>query len=64
MASGGVQDTPDIDLIFEHAMLLARIMEKEEIDFYKGCSNPNTTCHMWHYKTEDGVLHAHSGTII
>ncbi len=31
---------------------------------YKGSSNPNTTCHMWHYKTEDGVLHVHSGTII
>jgi hypothetical protein len=64
MIKGGVQDVPDIDVVFEQAMLLARSMEKEVIDFYKGCSNPNTACHKWHYKTEDGVLHAHSGTII
>ena len=43
---GGVQDVPDIDVIFEDAMLLARIMEKEVIIFYTGFSNPNTTCHV------------------
>jgi hypothetical protein len=53
-----VQDVPDIDVVFEHAMLLARTMEKEVIDSYTGCSNPNTACHMWHYMTEDVVLHA------
>ena len=61
---GGVPDVPDIDVVFEHAMLLARNMKKEVIDFYTGCSNPNTACHRWHYRAEDGVLHAHSGTII
>jgi hypothetical protein len=59
-----VQDIPDIDVVFEQAILLARNMEKDVIDFYKGCSNPNTTCQRWHYMTEDEILHAHSGTII
>ena len=39
-------------------------MEKEVKDFSKACSNRSTACHMWHYMTEDGVLHAHSGTIL
>ena len=33
-------------------------------DFYKNCSNPNTACHEWNYKTSDGVLHVHSGTVL
>ena len=61
---GGLQDIPDIDVIYEQAMLLARGMEKEVIDFHMGCTNPNTACHMWHYRAEDWVLHAQSGTII
>ena len=61
--AGGVQDIPDIDVVFEHAILLARNVE-EVMYFYKTCSNPNNACHMWHYKTEDVVLHAHSGTIL
>jgi hypothetical protein len=48
MIMGGVHDVPAIDVVFEHAMFLSRNMEKKVIDFYKGCSNPNTTCHMWH----------------
>ena len=42
---GGLQDIPDIDVVYEQAMLLARGMEKGVIDFYKGCTNPNTACH-------------------
>jgi hypothetical protein len=61
---GGVHDVPNIEVVFEHAMLLARCMEKEVIDFYTGCSNLNTTCHMWHYKTDNEVLHAQTWTII
>ncbi len=63
MIKEGVQNIPDIDVVFAHAMLLARSMKKEVTDFYR-YSNPNTTFHKWHYRTENGVLHAHSGTII
>jgi hypothetical protein len=59
-----VHDIPYIDVVCEHAMLLARIMEKDVMDFYRTCSNPNTACHMWHYRTGNRVLHAHSGTIL
>ena len=45
-------------------MHLARNIEKEVKNYYTGCSNPDTSCHRWHYKADDGVLHAHSGTII
>ena len=61
---GGVKDVPSIDVVFAQAMLLARSMEKEVNDFYTTCSNPSTACHKWHYRTEDGVLHAHSGTVL
>jgi hypothetical protein len=64
MKEGVLQDISDIDVVYEHAMLLARGMEKEVIDFYTGCTNPSTSCHMWHYRAEDGVLHVQSGTII
>jgi hypothetical protein len=60
----GLQDIPNIDVVYEHAMLLARGMEKEVIDFYTGCANPNSACHKWHYRAANGVLHAQSGTII
>ena len=42
---GGLQDILDIDVVYEQAMLLARGMEKGVIDFYTGCTNPNTACH-------------------
>ena len=61
---GWVQDVPSIDVVFEHAMLLVRIVEEEVMDFYNTCSNPNTVCYMWHSRTKDGVLHANSGTFL
>jgi hypothetical protein len=64
MMMGGGQDVPDVDVVFAQAMLLARSMEKEVKYVYTGCSNSNTTCHMWHYKAKYGVLHAHSRTIM
>ena len=64
MIVGGVQDVPATEEVLAHAMLLARSMEKEVNDYYSNCSNPNTACHKWHYKTEDGVLHVHSGTVM
>jgi hypothetical protein len=64
MKKAGVQHVPDIVVVFEQAKLLARNMEKDVTDFYKACEDPNTACHMWHYKGEDGVLHVRSGTII
>ena len=64
IAAGGAHHVLDIDVVFEHAMLLARNMEKEVKDFYKTCSNINTASHIWHYKKEDGVVHVHSGTIL
>ena len=36
MKNGGVQDVPNIDVVFAQAMNLARIMEKEVKDFYTG----------------------------
>ncbi len=64
MSKGGVHDVPEIDVVFAHAMLLARNMEKKVKDFYKRYLNPNTAFHKWHYMKEYGVLHAHSGTIL
>jgi hypothetical protein len=64
MKQGGVPDVPDINVIFEQAMLLARSMETDVTDFYKGCSNPATACHKWHKKTTDGALEARLETII
>jgi hypothetical protein len=63
MMAGGVQNVSDTEDVFAHAMLLARYMEKNVNDFYTNCSNPNTACHKWHYRTEDGALHVHSGTL-
>ena len=59
-----MQDVPDFDVVFARAMLLARSMENEVKDFYRACSNLNITCHKWHYRAEDGVLYAHSGSIL
>jgi len=64
MKDGGVQDVPDVDVVFAQAMVLAASMEKEVNEFYRRCSDPNTSIHKWHYRTEDGVLHVHSGTIL
>jgi hypothetical protein len=45
MKKGGVQNVPDIAVVFEQAKLLARNMEKDATDFYKSSLNPMTACH-------------------
>ena len=63
MKKGGELDVPRVNEVFAEAMILARKMEEVK-DFYRACSNRNTACHKWHYKTKDGVLHVHSGTVM
>ena len=43
---GGVQNVPDMVVVFEQAKLLARNMEKDVTNFYKTRSSPITTCHI------------------
>ncbi len=37
MIVGGVQDVPATEEVLAHAMLLARIMEKEVNNYYSNC---------------------------
>jgi hypothetical protein len=46
--NGGVQDVPDVDVVFPLAMLLASGMEKEVKKIFRTLSNPNNACHKWH----------------
>ncbi len=50
MINGGVLDIPEINVVFAHAILLARNNEKDVKDLYMRGSNPNTTFHKWHYR--------------
>ena len=64
MKRGGVKDVPCIDVIYNLALVLAGAMRKDILDYYTGCRSQETACQKWHYMTNDGVLHVHSGKVI
>ncbi len=59
-----MQNVPKLNVVFEQAKMSARNMEKDVTDFYKACRDTMTTCHTWHFRTEDAILRIRSGTII
>jgi hypothetical protein len=64
MRKAGLRDIPEVDVIYNEAILLAEAMQKDISDFYRGCANPTTACHRWHFRATDGELYVCSGTTI
>jgi hypothetical protein len=60
----GAPEIPSVDVVYEEAMLLARHMKKDIADYYGGCPNPKTGCHLWHSMGADGTRIVLSGTVI
>ena len=42
----GVRDVPEVNVIYNEAILLAETMQKDILDYYKGRADPTTTCHI------------------
>ncbi len=64
MTKGGVPDVPEIDNVYEQAILLEDNMKKDIRDFYNGCARPELSCHRWHNWSVDGTYSTRSGTVI
>jgi hypothetical protein len=64
MRKDGLRDVPEVDVIYNEAILLAEAMQKDISDFYTGCANPTTACQRWHFRAIDGELYVCSGTTI
>ncbi len=64
MVKAGVRNVLDVDVMYNEALLLAEAMQKDMSDYYKGCANPTTACHRWHFRATYGELYVSSGTTI
>ncbi len=64
MAKAGVRDVLDVDVLYNKAIPLAEAMQKDISDYYRGCANPSTTCHRWHFRATYGELYVCLGTTI
>jgi hypothetical protein len=64
MVKAGVRDVPEVDGMYNEALLLAEAMQKDISDYYIRCADPTITCHIWHFRATDGELYIYSGTPI
>ena len=64
MIKAGVRDVPEVDVLYNEAILFAEAMEKDISDYYRGCADPTITCHNWHFRATYGELYVCSGTNI
>jgi len=59
-----VRGVPEVDVLYNEAIVLAEAMQKDIMIFYRRCANTITTCHKWHFMATDGELYVRSGTTI
>jgi len=60
MRKAGLREVPDVDVLYNEAILLAEAMQKDITDYYRGCANPTTACHKWHFRATNGELYVRS----